>query len=696
MHPLGTGDPLRLGPYRLLGVLGEGGMGKVYLGRDGAGHTCAVKVLRPELAHDAHMSQRFVREARAAQAVTSSGVARVLGAWTEGGRPWIATEFLAGPTLDEAVERHGPLGEPAVRALGAALADTLRDIHATGLVHRDLKPSNIVLTSQGPRVIDFGIARPEHGLTLTTTGAIPVTPGYGAPEQTLGQRVGPPGDVFSLGAVLAYAASGRRAYDGAHVAAVQYQVVHGEPDLTGLTPALHALVAPCLAKDPAQRPLPDAVVAACAPPKGAERAWRRGPLAEAVAERERAARRLAAHTGVPDAPSAPSRRRFVAALAGGGTAALAAAGGGAWWLLREDGPGKPREKEDSPAPRPWDARRLNAADYQDAEPPTPLWGPVGTKEVEPLMVPVHDLLLIRESEEIAAIGVSDGQKKWSWTLDGIGRADCFTLPGDLIVTVRRDDGSLVALDRQHGTERWKAGIGAKNIVAVDDTAVYVLTGRTSRVTDITAYEFATRSVRWSVRVPVKVEGDFGFHAVANGRLVMCSVSGEVAALDTRTGNTIWGKPQQGDKQHLVPAVSGGVVYLGGRTLAAYRLADGKEMWSEPAESEIKGVPGSWSSPTLDGDALYAANGGKFSRRNRHDGTVDWTHTLKHDAHTTPAMVQGNSVWVPLPYAVTTLHKDSGKPAWTWTRGSGGDWRMAGAGNRVFLWHDGGVTAMPVF
>nr|WP_324618385.1 serine/threonine-protein kinase [Streptomyces sp. RTd22] len=161
MNLLGSGDPIRLGPYRLLGVLGEGGMGKVYLGRDSSGRAAAVKVLRPELAHDEHMSQRFVREAQAAQAVTSTGVARVLGAWTEGGRPWIATEFLAGPTLDDAIEEQGPFDELGVAELACDLARTLQDIHAAGLVHRDLKPSNIVMTSSGPRIIDFGIARPN-------------------------------------------------------------------------------------------------------------------------------------------------------------------------------------------------------------------------------------------------------------------------------------------------------------------------------------------------------------------------------------------------------------------------------------------------------------------------------------------------------------------------------------------------------
>ncbi|MBH1934065.1 serine/threonine-protein kinase [Streptomyces sp. AV19] len=703
MNPLGTGDPLRLGPYRLLGVLGEGGMGKVYLGRDGAGRTSAVKVLRPELAHDAHMAQRFVREAQAARAVTGPGVARVLGAWTEGGRPWIATEFLAGPTLDEAVERHGPLGEPAVRALGAALARTLRDIHATGLVHRDLKPSNIVLTSQGPRVIDFGIARPEHGLTLTTTGAIPVTPGYGAPEQTLGQRVGPPGDVFSLGAVLVYAASGRRAYDGAHVAAVQYQVVHGEPDLTGLTPALHALVAPCLAKDPAQRPVPDAVAAAFAPPKGAERAWRRGPLADAIAERERAARRLATHTGVPDGAPAPSRRRFVAGLAAGGTAALAAAGGGAWWLLREDGGGKgPREKEDTPVPRPWDAKRLTADGYREGEAPQPLWGPVDVAILAPppLPLPDRDLVLMPDSDGLAAFRVADGQRRWG--VESQPRSGSVLLPGGLVATGGKAPGAqgrLLVLDSATGREKWSDDIRVIAVIATDGTAVYFTTGRTSDQEEIVAFDLSSRSVRWSVRMPVKTYSQDSARGVAaDGRLVLSGFDGDVVALDTRTGRQAWRLAGQRPRRALAPAVSGGVVHLGGRTLTALRLTDGKELWSVAAETPVNVGYGGWSSPVLDGDALYASDGDQVTRRNRHDGSLDWARRLPGGANAElgPAAVQGGSVWVGHGKSVSALHKDTGDPAWTWTRDGIAEWKLAGAGNRIFLWHQNRLTAMPVF
>ncbi|MDC7340934.1 serine/threonine-protein kinase [Streptomyces lydicus] len=319
MKPLGQGDPLRLGPYRLHGVLGEGGMGKVYFGADASGRPAAVKVLLPELAHDGHLAERFLREARTARAVTSEGVARVLAAELEGGRPWIATEFLAGPTLDDAVKDFGPLDDSTVRELARSLARTLQDVHATGLVHRDVKPPNVVLTSRGPRLIDFGIARPEHGLTLTRTGQIPVTPGYGAPEQVLGRRVGPAADVFSLGAVLAFAASGRPAYTGAEITAVLYEVVHGSPDLEDVPEGLRYLITPCFAKDPVARPLPTQVADAAGAPQKPERLWKAGRLGQEIRQREAAARRLT------ERPADPSTT-----VVDGAADAPASPGGGCW------------------------------------------------------------------------------------------------------------------------------------------------------------------------------------------------------------------------------------------------------------------------------------------------------------------------------------------------------------------------------
>ena len=313
MKPLSTGDPLRLGPYRLLGVLGEGGMGKVYVGQDAARHRRRREGPAPRTRSRPEPRPALRTRGAGGAGRDQQGVARVLGAQTEGGRPWIATEFLAGPTLDQAVEAHGPFEDAALRALPASLARTLADIHATGLIHRDLKPPNIVLTSDGPRVIDFGIARPEHGLTLTTTGQIPVTPGYGAPEQVLGQRVGPSADVFSLGAVLVYAASGKRAFEGGHVAAA---AVRGRARRTptGRAYPRHsgALIAPCLAKDPAARPTPAQIVDGFAPPRGAERVWKRGALASDIKARERSVKELTAvTTGVGTARPLARRRLLI-------------------------------------------------------------------------------------------------------------------------------------------------------------------------------------------------------------------------------------------------------------------------------------------------------------------------------------------------------------------------------------------------
>ncbi|MBC2879553.1 MULTISPECIES: serine/threonine-protein kinase [Streptomyces] len=697
MKPLAAGDPIRLGPHRILGVLGEGGMGKVYLGRDDAGRTVAIKVLLPELAHDPHMSRRFVREARAAQAVTSPGVARVLGAWTEGQRPWIATEYLAGPTLDEMVERLGPLDETAVRALGAALARTLQDIHTAGLVHRDLKPANIVLTSAGPRVIDFGIARPEHGLTLTVTGTSPVTPGYGPPEQVLGLRVGPPGDVFALGAVLAYAATGRRAYEGTDVAAVQYQVVHGTPDLSALPPDLHPLLAPCFARDPAHRPPPARIATALAPPKGTERLWRRGPLAADIARHAAEARQLATFPG-SDVRTGFGRRRFVVGLAGGGTLALAATGGGAWWLLRggDDGDRRPTEKEDTPAPQPWDAKRLNAADYRDGQPPTPLWGPVEVYPVGELVLPVRDVVMVAGRQEgLTALGVTDGAVKWS--LQNRFHAGCAELSEGLLATVV--DNRLTALDSRSGKPRWSAGERIQRVLAADDATVYVSCGQYGDEDRLSAFDLSTRDRRWTVRKPVPSSIAQPAVAVAGGgRLVVyAGEGGDVVALDARTGRTVWRLPRQNRFKGLLPAISGDTVYLGGKTLTARRVADGKEVWSLPAGTAPYGYVGGWSAPVLDGDALYAVDGDRISRRNRHDGRTDWIHPLGHTAYTTPVTVEGGMVWVASSVEgndIVALHKDTGKPAWTCS-GEASEWLTAGAGNRVFLLQSGRLTAMPV-
>ena len=208
LEELKLGEPVSVGPYRLAGVLGAGGMGRVFLGWSSGGRAVAVKVIRPELAADPEFRSRFRREVAAARAISGRYTAQLIDADTDGPLPWLATAYLDGPSLNEAVTRYGPLPAASVLALAAGLAEALAAVHAMGLVHRDLKPSNVLLASDGPRVIDFGIARAAENTALTSTGQFIGSPGYVSPEQALGRQAGPPSDIFSLGAVLAFAASG--------------------------------------------------------------------------------------------------------------------------------------------------------------------------------------------------------------------------------------------------------------------------------------------------------------------------------------------------------------------------------------------------------------------------------------------------------------------------------------------------------
>ncbi|GGU93789.1 hypothetical protein GCM10010182_06840 [Actinomadura cremea] len=245
-----------VGPYRLEQRLGGGGMGQVFLGRSRGGRTVAVKVVRPEFAGDDGFRRRFTLEVEAARRVGGFYTAQVVDADTdtEADPPWLVTAYIPGPSLQEAVTEDGPLPLSTVATLGTALAEGLSAIHACGLVHRDLKPSNVILAEDGPRVIDFGIARALDAASATASHTVIGTPSYMSPEQAGGGTVGPPGDVFSFGAVLAFAATGRSPFGSGTAQAVLYRVVHDEPDLDGLPRPLTELVAACLAKEPGDRP----------------------------------------------------------------------------------------------------------------------------------------------------------------------------------------------------------------------------------------------------------------------------------------------------------------------------------------------------------------------------------------------------------------------------------------------------------
>ena len=229
-------------------------MGRVYLGRSPGGRQVAIKVIRPELAEDADFRARFAREVSAARKVSGIFTASVVDADLNGPVPWLATSYIAGPSLADAVATRGPMPESMVLRLAAGLAEGLSAIHAAGVVHRDLKPSNVLLADDGPRLIDFGISRSMETSALTQTGTVVGSPGFMSPEQTQGRDVGPPSDIFSLGAVLTFAATGEGPFGQGSTVALLYRVVTSQPNTAGLPGGVRLLAEHCLAKDPRQRP----------------------------------------------------------------------------------------------------------------------------------------------------------------------------------------------------------------------------------------------------------------------------------------------------------------------------------------------------------------------------------------------------------------------------------------------------------
>jgi serine/threonine protein kinase len=254
VQELRNGDPAQVGPYRMLGRLGTGGMGQVFLGRSAGGRLVAVKVIKDELAADPEFRARFQQEVAGARKVSGMFTAPVVDADVNGPVPWLATAYVAGPSLAGAVARNGPLPANSVRALAAALAEGLAAIHAADVVHRDLKPANVLLAADGPRIIDFGIAKAAEAISLTQTGLVIGSPGFMSPEQAEGTQTGPPSDVFSLGAVLTFAVTGNGPFGTGYATALMYRVVHSAPDLEKVPRQLLDVIERCLAKNPRLRP----------------------------------------------------------------------------------------------------------------------------------------------------------------------------------------------------------------------------------------------------------------------------------------------------------------------------------------------------------------------------------------------------------------------------------------------------------
>ncbi|PRX96035.1 serine/threonine-protein kinase [Allonocardiopsis opalescens] len=319
MQALQTGDPDRVGRYRLVGRLGSGGMGRVYLGRSPGGRTVAVKVVHPQFAADPVFRRRFAGEVAAARRVSGAFTAPVVDADHEAEFPWLVTAYVPGPALGEVVTARGPLPEASVRVLAAGLAEALVEIHRCGLIHRDLTPGNVLLADDGPRVIDFGIARAADSVQVTATGTMIGTPGFMSPEQLAGEELTPAADVFSLGAVLTYAATGEGPFGAPTLPALIARVLTAEPVLDAVPEGLRPLLAACLAREPAARPSPGRVLDLLGDtdPLDGAGGWLPADVTAVVAERGAEVRELAATADAARAVGGTAPRPAAAPLPAG-------------------------------------------------------------------------------------------------------------------------------------------------------------------------------------------------------------------------------------------------------------------------------------------------------------------------------------------------------------------------------------------
>ncbi|WP_327397916.1 serine/threonine-protein kinase [Streptomyces phaeochromogenes] len=351
-QPLEDGDPRIVGGYRLVARLGSGGMGRVYLSHTPGGRAVAVKVIRPELAENAEFRKRFQAEVASASRVHGLYTAPVVDSDTEGSVPWCATAYVPGPSLADAIRDHGPLPVDTVLRLIAGVAEALQAVHREGIVHRDLKPSNVLLADDGPRVIDFGVARAADATSVTQSGMALGTVAYMAPEQALGGEAAPSADVFALGQTAVFASTGRGAFGDDDAHAVLYRVVHEQPDLGHVPDEIRELVARCLRKPAAERPSVEEVIRSVQTiqaHRGDEArytsgAWLPGELAAGIAARAEGAHQAQAQAQAEpeQAPGAHGSGGFGTAGSGGFGAAssggFGAAGSGDFGAAGTFGP----------------------------------------------------------------------------------------------------------------------------------------------------------------------------------------------------------------------------------------------------------------------------------------------------------------------------------------------------------------------
>lgn len=709
---LESGDPRQVGPYRIVGRLGAGGMGRVYLGRSPGGRAIAVKVIRPEMTDDPQFRQRFAREAVAARAVSGAFTAAVVDADPYGDPPWLATVHVAGISLDDTIARHGPLPESSLLALGAGLSEALQAIHAAGLVHRDLKPSNVLLAPDGPKVIDFGIAISAGSSSLTRSGVVVGTPAFMSPEQLTGGRASAPADVFALGGVLVFAATGAGPFGSGSVAGIGYRVVHDEADLSTVPPGLRPLLARCLDKDPALRPTVAELLAGFAhrlhPPRPSSPgtaygedtatldfhggAWLPAPVAASIRRAEEV-NGVAGGALVPDGtPVDPRlslgwepRTETVVATEdprhpGASTSTPGSVPPGVLPGVLPDAPlgVVPGARPDDPS-APTDARW---------RPQPPSGRPDGEGAGGTADTPTRRRVLIALAGvgTVAAVGAgtyllgrgdqdpdksadndtlkdpaavpTPGSRRWTYGTGG-PVAPALLAAGGLVYAGSKD-GTMYALDAETGKPRWafSTGNGVYTCPAVAGGIAYF----GSADYHLYAVDVKTGDQRWQFSAGGEINSS---PVVAGGVVYAGSDDGRLYAVDARSGDPKWTFAAKG-RIRSSPVVAWNKVYFGSEDsrLYAVDVATGERRWAFETDGDVK------SSPAVADRVVYAGSyDGNLYAVNCDTGELRWTFPTRGGVGSSPA-VSGGVVHVGSDdgdlYAVDAL---TGKQKWKFTIGA---------------------------
>jgi outer membrane protein assembly factor BamB len=615
VEPLAAGDPRQVGGYRLRARLGAGGMGQVFLGYSPAGRAVAVKVIRRELALDPEFRTRFRREVAAARAVSGAYTAPVTAAGPDDDPPWLATVFVPGPSLAEAVAVAGPLPPVSAWKLAAGLVEALQAIHSCGLVHRDLKPANVLLALDGPRVIDFGISRAAENTAMTSTGMLVGTPSFMSPEQAQDARVGPASDVFSLGGVIVFAATGKGPFGSGPQATMLYRVVHAPPTLDEVPGGLRELAAACLAKEPADRPDLAALVAATAAGRAPDEDdaltsfWPVPVTGLIRSHQARLAAEMRDRTAPPSTAAAPAGQvqqpRGLAASAVATAPATALAGtavqettgpeatqpeaaGGETGGYGPTQPGPVAGAQDGVPPTP-SGGRPTVAVVPAAFPARADDGPAGARAATPEPAMPADFVAGDAPARRAVRGVTRRRM----------------LAGLAVIAGAGLAGAGYELSQEGSPQHPASAVHHGPATGPSRPAPRPSTG--ARPAGAALWSFPTGGMVAGI-------------ALAHGTVFAGSTDGRVYALRASDGRRLWAFPTGGPVQSAI-AAAGGAVYAGSDDGSVYalRASDGRRLWAFPTGDPVQSVI------TVAGDAVYASSENEtLYALSASDGTRLWS------------------------------------------------------------------------